>query len=454
MQIFLCWSGDRGLKLALVLKDFLANGLPQLDLPKIDCFLSASGINKGEFWFERIRQELAASDGGLICLTPENVDSRWMHFEAGSLLGAKEPKRIYTYSLGESPDDVKDPFKSLQITVSTEDDTRQLIAALLGQKIETIEEAKFKKCWQTYGKRIEELRTPHIPDLIPGFDRLFQRKTFEERLEECPDQAWLDRFLGIQETLWKLRDSNALIERLCQPYQIWLYHRLLAQIDGYSREIRDFLLGERKFKLHDSGQKAGNVKFEEGGQFADVSVPSNLSVAIERRCRNIRGLSFLLTWPPSAPVHKEALAFERLQPSEFLERKILIRSAQIASVEDRCRRSYWQYDRIVFYLSRGTSADLTEQCEWVREEVERARAADSAGSAMPLHYAVRSLAAALRKQNPAGDVLEEIRRAVEEARAYLGKSERSEPPVTANLDRIESLVQDLTPRAGDQGVTR
>jgi hypothetical protein len=87
-------------------------------------------------------------------------------FEAGSLLGAKEPKRIYTYFLGESPDDVKDPFKSLQITVSTEDDTRQLIAALLGQKIETIEEAKFKKCWQTYGKRIEELRTPHIPDLI------------------------------------------------------------------------------------------------------------------------------------------------------------------------------------------------------------------------------------------------------------------------------------------------
>jgi hypothetical protein len=440
MQVFLCWSGSRSLKLAEILRDFLLKGW------SIDCFISAYGITKGEFWFERVRQELAKSDCGIICLTPENLESRWMHFEAGSLLGAKEAKKIYTYYLDENPADVKDPFKSLQITVSTKEDTQRLLAALVGREIDTTDAEKFNDRWPDFSKEIARLRVPRVDDLIPGFDRLFQRKSFEEHLEECSDQAWLDRFLGVQQTIWTLQGSTGLIERFCQPFQIWLYHRLLGQLDGYARELRGFLLGEREFKLHLSGERAGHVDFTEGGQFPETSIPSNLNVAVERRCRNIRGLVFMLMWHAAEPVHKEALQFERLQPSEFFERKTLIRSVPPGNIDDRCRRSYWQFDRILYYLNH-LSADLGEQSKWVTEEVERARAAGPGSSEMPLHYAMRSLWAAFAKQSPTSETLASIDRAAKEMRDFLTESGRNERPVEANLKRIEERLQVLAVRA-------
>jgi hypothetical protein len=426
--------------LAEILRDFLVEGW------SIDCFLSAYGITKGEFWFERVRQELTKSDCGIICLTPENLESRWIHFEAGSLLGAKEAKRIYTYYLDENPGDVKDPFKSLQITVSTKVDTQRLLAALIGRDVEAIDAKEFNERWPAFSKEIARLRVPRLDDLIPSFDRLFQRKSFEEHLEECSDQAWLDRFLGVQQTIWTLQASTSLIERFCQPFQIWLYHRLLGQLDGYSRELRSFLLGERKFKLHLSGERGGHVNFTEGGQFPETSIPPNLNVAVERRCRNIRGLVFMLMWHAAEPVHKEALQFERLQPSEFFERKTLIRSVPLGNVDDRCRRSYWQFDRILYYLNHS-SADLGEQSHWVTEEVERARAAGPGSSAMPLHYAMRSLSAALAKQSPTSETLMSIGRAAKETRCFLTESGRSERPVEGNLKLIEKRLQDLAVRA-------
>jgi hypothetical protein len=206
-------------------------------------------------------------------------------------------------------------------------------------------------------------------------------------------------------------------------------------------------LGERRFKLHLSGERAGRVNFTEGGQFPEVSIPPNLNVAVERRCRNIRGLVFLLMWHAAEPIHKAALTFERLQPSESFERETLIRSVPPGKADERCRRSYWQFDRILYYLSRKSSADLREQSEWVTEEVERARAAGQGSSAMPLHYAVRSLSEALADQSPTTEMLTSIGRAVEETRQFLAESERREPPVEANLKRIEARLQDRAARA-------
>jgi hypothetical protein len=431
--------------LAELLRDFL-------DGWSIDCFLSASGISKGEFWFERVRQELAKSDCGIICLTPENLESRWIHFEAGSLLGAKEAKKIYTYYLDENPGDVKDPFKSLQITVSSKEDTQRLLSVLIGRDIEKSEAERFNERWTVFSNEIARLRVPRVEDLIPGFDRLFQRKSFEEHLEECPDQAWLDRFLGIHQTLWTLQGKTEFIERFCQPFQIWLYHRLLGQLDGYSRELRGFLLGERQFKLHLSGEQAGQVNFIEGGRFPEISIPSNLNVAIERRCRNIRGLVFMLLWQAAEPVLKEALQFERLQPTEFLERKILIRSVPPAKVDQRCRRSYWQFDRILYYLNHS-SADLSEQSQWVTDEVERAKAAGPGCSAMPLHYAMRSLSETLAKQSPTPETLRSIGRAAEETRSFLTETGRKERPVEANLQLIEERLNDLAVPTGSGSPT-
>src|ERR1700720_3713132 len=106
MRIFICWSGRRSGELAEAIYDWLPKFTHDLALP----FLS-SKIKMGVRWFEEIGQQLDASDAGLICLTPENLSSNWIHYEAGAL--AKAVRRrgtsnrtnpIFTYLLGVKPE--------------------------------------------------------------------------------------------------------------------------------------------------------------------------------------------------------------------------------------------------------------------------------------------------------------------------------------------------------------
>jgi hypothetical protein len=48
--------------------------------------MSAEEIGKGERWSINLAKELESSNFGLVCLTPENVNAPWLHFEAGAIL--------------------------------------------------------------------------------------------------------------------------------------------------------------------------------------------------------------------------------------------------------------------------------------------------------------------------------------------------------------------------------
>ncbi len=42
-------------------------------------------MDKGIHWFSQIVLELQRSNIGIICLTPESLNSNWLHYEAGAL---------------------------------------------------------------------------------------------------------------------------------------------------------------------------------------------------------------------------------------------------------------------------------------------------------------------------------------------------------------------------------
>src|SRR3982750_3882540 len=160
-------------------------------------------------------------------------------------------------------------------------------------------------------------------------------------MSNCPIVVWpdLDRFIGAHETFWKLRSYQPIVERACRPFQIWFFDRLLSELDGYMREMREFLLGERKFTLNEDG----TLDFTSASTFPSSAIPPDLDKAVERRCRRVRGLAFLLNWPGAAPVCAEALAFERLRPSEFAERKTLLRASRSYQATPDCRRRFLWY---------------------------------------------------------------------------------------------------------------
>jgi hypothetical protein len=77
MSVFICWSGERSFAVAKAVQELLeANGVP--------VFLSDE-IEKGTAWFASILDRLRRAKAGIVCLTPENLQSPWMHFEAGAL---------------------------------------------------------------------------------------------------------------------------------------------------------------------------------------------------------------------------------------------------------------------------------------------------------------------------------------------------------------------------------
>src|SRR4051794_23703691 len=101
MKVFICWSGERSHQIAKALYYWLPKFKSDLEP-----FVS-SELEKGIYWFSQIMHELERSKVGIICLTPENLHSTWLHFEAGALArylavgseSTSEPSRarVYTY---------------------------------------------------------------------------------------------------------------------------------------------------------------------------------------------------------------------------------------------------------------------------------------------------------------------------------------------------------------------
>ncbi len=124
LRVFISWSGDRSRKVGEALRDWLPDVLPL-----IDPFLSTEDIEKGAKWNKVISGELEQSDAAIICLTPENLTSPWLLFEAGAV-AKREDSRVWTYLFGLGYADVKDPLSQFQHTTAHKEDTKKLITAL------------------------------------------------------------------------------------------------------------------------------------------------------------------------------------------------------------------------------------------------------------------------------------------------------------------------------------
>jgi hypothetical protein len=82
--------------------------------------------DKGARWRQEVGDHLEEARVGIVCLTPENLDAPWIHFEAGALSKTKDA-RLCTFLLGMQPTDVKEPLAQFQATKADEDDIRTLI---------------------------------------------------------------------------------------------------------------------------------------------------------------------------------------------------------------------------------------------------------------------------------------------------------------------------------------
>ncbi|NEB39921.1 TIR domain-containing protein [Streptomyces sp. SID14515] len=123
MKVFLSWSGERSRKVAEALKDWIPDVIQE-----IDPWVSSQDIAKGGKGIEEITHELAATDFGIICVTPENEASRWINFEAGSLAKQFKIAHVAPFLINMKIADLTGPLSKFQATVGeSRDDVRKLI---------------------------------------------------------------------------------------------------------------------------------------------------------------------------------------------------------------------------------------------------------------------------------------------------------------------------------------
>jgi hypothetical protein len=123
MKVFISWSGRQSRMVA----EGLYNWLPSV-IQAIEPFLSAD-IEKGAQWSRELDEALEGTSFGIVVLTPQNLESTWIHFEAGAL-SKLSISRVWTLLIALRPTDVKQPLNRFQATLPDEDDIWRLLQAI------------------------------------------------------------------------------------------------------------------------------------------------------------------------------------------------------------------------------------------------------------------------------------------------------------------------------------
>src|SRR5947208_2791466 len=124
MLIFISWHDERSHFIAEAFSEWLPNVVQS-----VRTFFSKR-IEKGISGLEDIRAKLEVSSFGILCLTPENLNSTWIHFEAGALSKLKTEARLWTFLYELKPADITGPLSQFQHTSNTRDEIYALVQSI------------------------------------------------------------------------------------------------------------------------------------------------------------------------------------------------------------------------------------------------------------------------------------------------------------------------------------
>jgi hypothetical protein len=398
--------------LAEILRDWLSDVLGTSLQPVV-----STQIEKGSAWFDELRNALDNSDCGILCLTAEAIGSPWVHFEAGLLvralsasskLGMPEIKerRVFPLLCDITGELLKGPLSAYQSTSSSDvDDMRRLIEAIYqimptNERLEFITVTKsFRDEWGLFQTRLSNIPRIELEEIVPEFEGLFRRKTFQESMYDCLSQDWLSRYNGARDTVNKLKGHEQNMLRACRAFVSDIYAALMASLDSYVMCLSK-LLGTGDSPIDaDTGQ----LRFENPG----------IAIACEKHRKRILGLVEILSDKKQAAVFDEAFRFDE---ATFERKKSLIHDGKAFADKEKddartdtqrwetftrklelCAHSLWDFDRILYYQCHEEEAnlDLKEEMSRARRELEKANAKGTGTSLMALNYSLRPVERAL-----------------------------------------------------------
>lgn len=150
MKVFISWSGPRSLAIAVALKKWIKSVIQNLEP-----WISSEDIRSGSRWMEEIAKQLADTNIGIICLTPDNLKSEWIHFEAGAI--AKLPKSsTCTVLFKLEHNDVDRPLSEFNHTkIESKESMLKLMKDLNRESGDKLSEADLESAFNMWWPKLE-----------------------------------------------------------------------------------------------------------------------------------------------------------------------------------------------------------------------------------------------------------------------------------------------------------
>ncbi len=413
--IFLSWSKGRSREVAIALKRLMARVLSEAGIapppgkgPGEDLVLLSLDLPKGGNWSQDLADSLENALAGIICVTPENVNAPWLLFEAGALIRCGTKVALFPLLLDIPPTAIDGPLGITQATVLMRDaeTLKREIHDLLGHirdhiqlesqgihslSVQTSDENP--EAWNAFAAEILAIPAASVTDLVPEFQALFERKTFEEPFQDCVDQKWLARFAGAMKARVALENHKHCVRLASPPGQTRAYESLSSAVDGYAMAIGGLLLSEHSFRRAEDGKLR-----DENGVLAACDARRKAIVASYARLADT-----------SVPIFDEARNYEELSTLEErkrrlihpLERSLTLRTrldpgqAQAEKEQlERARTSPWLYDRLVFYIHgalRDDGPTPEDLCSGLEFELSRLESMDEPDTLVGLYYVLEAI---------------------------------------------------------------
>jgi hypothetical protein len=208
MKVFLGWSGPTSQQVAFALRDWLRKVIQSLTP-----YVSTEDVAKGAPWAASIAGELQASKFGVICVTRENLDSKWIHFEAGALSKEIGEARVSPFLFDLKPSDIEGPLTLFQATLNTRDDIFRLLSGM--NKMNKREDGQPHL---TEGE-LQEAFDTRWPALDVAFAQIRQAEGNKPALEKPDSGRMLEELLEIgralqRQTAQRADDFHVLSELL------------------------------------------------------------------------------------------------------------------------------------------------------------------------------------------------------------------------------------------------
>ncbi len=178
MKVFVSWSGELSQKFAGALKEWL-----EQCIQSVEVFFSSEDIEKGDNWQLKLSNELQDTNYGIVCLTTENIDAPWIHFEAGALSKMLDSK-VMILAMNVNFSDIKGPLKAFQATKFERDDILKLLKTINSVQEKPLGDEKLKNSfeafWPQFKDKIDQIKN----EVIDSEDKKTSKVNVSETVDE------------------------------------------------------------------------------------------------------------------------------------------------------------------------------------------------------------------------------------------------------------------------------